>query len=408
MPENIPFAPPRIDQAIIDEVTDTLKSGWITTGPRTKALEKEIQLMTRIEKVLCVNSATAGMELILRFMGIGPGDEVIIPAYTYCATANVVVHCGARPLMVDINPLDGCMDLEAVRRAVSPRTKAIIPVDLAGLPIDYLALRRILEEPEIQALFHPEGEHQQALGRPLIMADAAHSLGARLFGKSPAIHADATVFSFHAVKNLTTAEGGAICLNFPAPFDNEQLYSALNRGSLHGQSKDALAKFGGNSWEYDVLEAGYKCNMPDVLAAIGLVEARRYESETLPRRIAICQRYATLLSAYSWAELPVLADADRISSAHLFLLRIRGIDQTRRNRIIQKIFDSGVSVNVHYKPLPMLSFYKEAGYDMAHYPNATDFFEREITLPVFFDLTDAQQDRVVQVLVSAVETELHD
>ncbi|MBR9922133.1 MAG: DegT/DnrJ/EryC1/StrS family aminotransferase [Bacteroidetes bacterium] len=406
MAEKIPFAPPRIDQAVIDEVTKTLQSGWITTGPRTKALEQEVETMTDVPKVLCVNSATAGMELILRFLGVKSGDEVIVPAYTYCATANVVMHCGARPVMVDINPADGCMDMDAVEKAITAKTKAIMPVDLAGLPVNYAALRRMLEKESIKSLFQPGNDLQAQLGRPLVLADAAHSLGALYQEAAPALLCDAAVYSFHAVKNLTTAEGGAICLHFPEPFDNLEIYKKLNTKSLHGQSKDALAKFGKNAWEYDVSEPGYKCNMPDVLAAIGLVEAKRYLSDTLPKRQKICQEYSNLLSKYDWAELPVLEDENRRSSAHLYLLRIRGIDRAARDRIIQFMFDHDVSVNVHYKPLPMLSFYQSEGYDVQHFPVSLDFFEREITLPVFYDLTETQQQRVIETLAEAVQKEI--
>ena len=401
MAEKIPFAPPRIDDAIIREVTETLQSGWITTGPRTKTLEKKVAELSGVPRCLCVNSATAGMELMLRWFGVGPGDEVIVPAYTYCATANVVMHCGARPVMVDVEADTGLIDPKAVEGALSPKTKAIIPVDLAGLPSDYPALKQLAEKHTDS--FQPGNAIQRKLGRILILADAAHSLGATHSGKPAASFPDVSVFSFHAVKNLTTAEGGAICLNLPAGFDAEELYRQLNTRSLHGQSKDALAKFGKNAWEYDVFEPGYKCNMPDVLAAIGLVEINRYASDTLPRRRAICERYSQLLAPYDWAELPVLEEDQRHSSAHLYLLRIKDIGVDQRNAIIQEIFDADVSVNVHYKPLPMLTYYREAGYDVQHFPVSLDFFEREITLPVFYDLSEAQQDRVVEALINAVE-----
>ncbi|MBK6619728.1 MAG: DegT/DnrJ/EryC1/StrS family aminotransferase [Saprospirales bacterium] len=403
--EKIPFAPPRIDQAIIDEVTETLRSGWITTGPRTKQLEKEIAALTHSPAVLCLGSATAGMELALRWLGIREGDEVIVPAYTYCATANVVVHCGAKPVMVDVLRTDGTLDPGKVAAAITPHTKAIMPVDLGGMPAHYREIGDLIRNPAALKLFSPGSPEQEQLGRIALIADAAHSIGATYRRKPAAEWADATVFSFHAVKNLTTAEGGALCLNFPEPFDNEAIYKTLNRWSLHGQSKDALAKFGGNSWEYDVLEAGYKCNMPDVLAAIGLVEIRRYESDTLPKRRVQFDLYHNLLSGFSWAELPWFATAEKQSSCHLYLLRIRDISLEQRNAIIQRVFDAGVSVNVHYKPLPMLSVYREMGYSMKDYPVSCDFFEREISLPVFYDLSPAQQERVVQVLADAVQAE---
>ena len=400
--DKIPFAPPRIDQAIIDEVTAALQSGWITTGPRTKELEKEIAALAQSPAVLCLGSATAGMELVLRWLGVGPGDEVIVPAYTYCATANVVVHCGAKPVMVDVLPGDGTIDPEKVAAAITPHTKAIMPVDLGGMPANYRELWDLVESPAIKNLFEPRSLVQEQLGRIALVVDAAHSIGASYRRKPAATWGDASVFSFHAVKNLTTAEGGAICLNFPPPFDNSEIYKALNRQSLHGQSKDALAKFGGNAWEYDVLEAGYKCNMPDVLAAIGLVEIKRYRQDTLPKRKEQFARYHKWLQDYDWAELPYYATAEKQSSCHLYLLRIRGIALEQRNAIIERVMAAGVSVNVHYKPLPLLSVYRELGYRMEDYPVSFDFYRREISLPVFYDLTPTQQERVVEVLATAV------
>lgn len=400
--EKIPFAPPRIDQAIIDEVVETLKSGWITTGPRTKQLEKEVAALSGVSAALCLGSATAGMELILRWLGIGEGDEVIVPAYTYCATANVVLHCGATPVMVDVLPGDGTLDPEKVARAITPRTKAIMPVDLGGMPVPYRELWNVILDPEIQHKFTPRTPEQVQLGRIAMIVDAAHSIGAAYRRQPAATFGDAAIFSFHAVKNLTTAEGGAICLNFPQPFDNVAIYQTLNRWSLHGQSKDALAKFGTNAWEYDVMEAGYKCNMPDVLAAIGLTEIRRYASETLPKRRHQFDRYHLLLQDFPWAELPFYATAEKQSSCHLYLLRIRGVSLEQRNEIIREVMEAGVSVNVHYKPLPMLTVYRNLGYSMEDYPVSLDFFNREISLPVFYDLTEAQQDRVVEVLATAV------
>ncbi|MBK8491149.1 MAG: DegT/DnrJ/EryC1/StrS aminotransferase family protein [Saprospirales bacterium] len=401
--DKIPFAPPRIDQAIIDEVTAALQSGWITTGPRTKQLEKEIAARTQSPAVLCLGSATAGMELVLRWLGVGPGDEVIVPAYTYCATANVVVHCGAKPVMVDVLHTDGTIDPEKVAAAITPRTKAIMPVDLGGMPANYRELRDLFQLPAVQSQFQARTPEQEKLGRIALIVDAAHSIGASYRRQPAATYGDATVFSFHAVKNLTTAEGGAVCLNFPPPFDNSEIYKTLNRQSLHGQSKDALAKFGGNAWEYDVLEAGYKCNMPDILAAIGLVEIKRYEEDTLPVRKAQFARYHLLLQDYPWAELPYYATAEKQSSCHLYLLRIRDITLEQRNAIIEKVMEAGVSVNVHYKPLPLLSVYRDMGYTANDYPVSLDFYHREISLPVFYDLTPNQQERVVKVLATAVK-----
>ena len=278
----IPFSPPRIDQKVVDEVTKALLSGWITTGPRTKLFEKEISKYTGSDSTVCFNSATAGMELMLRWFGVGEGDEVIVPAYTYCATANVVVHCGAKPVFVDTLPGSFNFDPERVRLAISERTKVIVPVDVAGIPCDYAGLRSILEEESVKTLFRPNSDYQKKLGRILLLADSAHAFGARYHGKMLGSVADATAFSFHAVKNLTTAEGGAVCLKLPADFDVDEIYKMLTIMSLHGQSKDALAKTQKGAWRYDVLFPGYKCNMTDIQAAIGLVELERYASETIP------------------------------------------------------------------------------------------------------------------------------
>ncbi|MDA8972657.1 MAG: DegT/DnrJ/EryC1/StrS family aminotransferase [Saprospiraceae bacterium] len=401
--KKIPFSPPKMDKAIIDEVVATLNSGWITTGPRTKALEKEVEKLAQVPKVLCVNSCTGGLELMMRWLGIQEGDEVIIPAFTYCATANVVLHCGATPIMVDIKPDDLTIDIEAVKNAITTKTKAIVPVDLGGMPVDYTKLLRVVKSNDIKNQFQPRTDIQKQLNRIAVITDAAHSIGASYLDQPAAKQADITVFSFHAVKNLTTAEGGAICLNLPDSFDLNEIYAKLNSKTVHGQSKDALAKFGKNSWEYDVVEAGYKFNMPDVLAAIGLVEIKRYQNETLTKRKAIFDIYSQLLSKYEWAELPVYKTAEKISSYHLYLLRIKNISLEQRNAIINRIFDAGVSVNVHYKPLPELTLYKKLGYQSKDYPISLDTFHRVITLPVFYDLEKKQVDRVVEVIVEAVE-----
>jgi len=401
--KKIPFSPPKMDQAIVDEVVATLNSGWITTGPRTKALEKEVEKLAQVPRVLCVNSCTGGLELVMRWLGIQPGDEVIVPAFTYCATANVVLHCGATPIMVDVKSDDFTIDIEAVKNAITPKTKAIVPVDLGGMPIDYAELSSLVKSDKIKNQFQPRTDLQKQLNRIAIITDAAHSIGANYQGQPAAKQADVTVFSFHAVKNLTTAEGGAICLNLPDPFDANEIYTKLNTKTVHGQSKDALAKFGKNSWEYDVVEAGYKFNMPDVLAAIGLVEIKRYQADTLTKRKMIFDLYTQLLSKYDWAELPVYETAEKISSYHLYLLRIKNISIEQRNAIINRIFDAGVSVNVHYKPLPELTLYKSMGYESKNYPVSLDTFHRVITLPVFYDLEKEQLERVVEVIVEAVE-----
>ena len=399
----IPFSPPRIDDEIINEVTAALKSGWITTGPRTKQFEKDLSAYNGNPNTLCLNSATAGLEIMLRWFGVKEGDEVILPAYTYSATANVVMHCGAKPVLVDVDPVDFNIDPAKVKAAITTRTKVIMPVDIAGLPCRYDELNAIVKSPEITALFKAEGERQQQLGRIMILSDAAHSLGGTYKGKKTGNQADVTVYSFHAVKNLTTAEGGAIALNFPAPFNNEDIYKYLCIFTLHGQNKDALAKMQKGNWKYDIIEAGYKCNMTDLMAAIGLVELRRYENDTLPRRKAICNYYHQTLTSYPWAELPLLKDDQRETSYHLYQLRIKGITEEQRDAIIQKIFDEDVSVNVHFIPLPRLSFYKNLGYDINNYPVTYDNFSREISLPIFYDLSQEQLKRVTDAVIHSVE-----
>ncbi len=400
----IPFSPPRIDEAIIEEVSNALRSGWITTGPRTKQFELEISEYVHARKTLCVASATAGLELMMRWMGIAEGDEVIIPAYTYCATANVVVHCGATPVMVDTKPGEFNIDSEAIRNAITPKTKAIVPVDIAGWPCDYNAIREIVEDPEIVKQFKAESSIQKKLGRIAIIADSAHGFGAQYQNQPLGSVADITVFSFHAVKNLTTAEGGAICMNLPNGFDVDEIYKELNTLSLHGQSKDALAKSKKGGWRYDVLTPGYKCNMTDIQAAIGLIELRRYKSETLPRRKAICQRYNAAFAGKDWAILPTFTDqSGSESSYHLYQLRIKGATEPVRDAMIQCMADVDIAVNVHFLPLPMLTAYKDLGYDISDYPNTYKQYQNEISLPVYFDLTDDQVDQVAHAIISAYE-----
>lgn len=398
----IPFSPPRVDQRIIDEVVSVLRSGWITTGPRVKEFERRISRYCGHRETLCLNSATAGLELILRWFGVDEGDEVILPAYTYSSTANVVIHCGAKPVMVDIGP-NFNIDIDSVRKAITGRTKVIMPVDFGGFPCDYDAINRLVEEPGIKQLFQPSSGEQNALGRILILSDAAHSLGARYKGKLTGSLTDISVFSFHAVKNLTTAEGGAVALNLPEPFDNRKIYEYLCILSLHGQNKDALAKMQKGNWKYDIIEAGYKCNMTDLSAAIGLVELERYDDDTLRQRKMICNGYQNFFSTLEQFECPVLKDEFRESSYHLYPLRIRNISEEQRDLIIREIFDQDVSVNVHFIPLPLLSYYKSLGYDIKNYPVAYDSFSREISLPVYYDLTPEQLSVVCVAVKSAVE-----
>jgi dTDP-4-amino-4,6-dideoxygalactose transaminase len=395
----IPFSPPRIDEKIIAEVTEALRSGWITTGPRTKKLEQKVAEYVSVPKVVCLNSASAGLELALRWFGVSEGDEVIVPAYTYCATANVVVHCGATPVMVDVNP-DFNINVENIRKAITPKTKVVIPVDFAGFPCDYDEINHLVQEQEIQKMFHPHTDEQKMLGRILVLSDAAHSVGATYKGKRTGALCDITVFSFHAVKNLTTAEGGAICLNLPEPFNHDEIYRTLCIKSLHGQNKDALAKTQLGNWRYDVTEAGFKCNMTDILAAIGLIEIERYDDDMLEKRKAIFDAYSKAFSAYDCFETPVYETEDKTSSYHVYPLRIKGITEEQRDQLMQKIFEQEVTVNVHFIPLPLLSVYKNRGYNIDQYPVAYDNYSREISLPVYYDLNDEQLQRVIDSVIS--------
>jgi dTDP-4-amino-4,6-dideoxygalactose transaminase len=393
----IPFSPPRIDEKNIEAVIEVLKSGWITTGPKTQLFEQKIKTYTGAPEVLCLNSATAGLELVLRWFGVEKGDEVIVPAYTYAATANVVIHCGATPVFVDSAPDHYNLDIEQLESLITDKTKVIIPVDVGGFPCDYDKIFEIVTSEKQVKKFKPQTPEQEKLGRVLILSDAAHSLGAWYKGKRTGILADMTVFSFHAVKNLTTAEGGAICINLPSSFDPSEVYKHLRLLSLHGQSKDALAKLTGN-WEYDILLPGYKYNMTDIQAAIGLVELERYDSDMLPRRKQIFSLYDLFLQQNSSIKTPLYKDEIRETSYHLYQIQIPGITEEKRNEYIKKIMDKGVSVNVHFKPLPMMSFYKTQGYQIQHYPNAYRLYAQEISLPVYYTLTDEQVSMVSETL----------
>jgi dTDP-4-amino-4,6-dideoxygalactose transaminase len=400
----IPFSPPRIDQKIIDAVIETLRSGWITTGPKTKLFEKKLTEFCGNKETICVNSATAGLELILRWFGVKEGDEVIVPAYTYSATANVVVHCGARPVFVDIQN-DFNIDVKKVKEAITPKTKVIMPVDFGGWPCDYDALNELVKKNDIQKLFQPVSSEQKKLGRILILSDSAHSIGAIYKGRRTGSLTDISVFSFHAVKNLSTAEGGAIALNLPDPFNNREIYESLCIKSLHGQNKDALSKLTAGSWKYDILEAGYKMNMTDIQAAIGLIELERYDSDMLVRRKAICQSYASAFKNKEWAIVPIQENSilQTQSSFHLFPLRIKGINESVRDQIILSLAEKGVSVNVHFIPVPMMSFYRSLGYDIDDFPNTFTQYENEISLPVYYDLKNDQVKIVIDAVINAVE-----
>lgn len=398
----ISFSPPRIDQKIIDEVVDTLKSGWITTGPKTLKFENNLTDYCGHKATVCVSAATPGISLILSWMGIGEGDEVIIPAYTYCATGNVVVHSGAKLVMVDVNEDDFNINNQKVREAITERTKVIMPVDIGGLPCDYNELYEIVNDPEIKKLYSPKNDLEKQLGRIAIISDSAHSIGATYHRKKAGSLADISVFSFHAVKNLSTAEGGAIALNLPAPFDNEEIRKKLKTMSLHGQSKDAFSKMQIGAWQYDVIESGFKCNMTDIQASMGLVELARYQ-ENLDRRKAIMQGYHKGFEKYSWAKLPVFETENKVGSFHLYLLRINGINEDQRNLIIQEISKKEVAVNVHYMPLPMLTAFKSQ-FNICDFGQTYRNFACEISLPVYFNLTDEQVAQVIDAVVTSVET----
>ena len=399
----IPFSPPRIDQKVIDEVVDTLKSGWITTGPKTKEFERRLTAYCGNKATLAVNSNTVGLEVVLRWFGVQEGDEVIVPAYTYCATANVIVHCGAKPVMVDVNADDFDVCLEKVREAITDKTKVIMPVDLGGMPCAYDELFELVEAEDVKTLFQAKTEEQGKLGRILILSDSAHSIGAEYKGRKAGCLADVSVFSFHAVKNLTTAEGGAIMLNLPEPFDNEEVYRYLCTYTLHGQNKDALAKTKKGAWRYDVLVSGFKGNMTDIMASIGLVELSRYEDDTLHYRKCIYDQYTDAFARYRWAELPIYETEDRKSSYHVYCLRVKGITEQQRDEIIQRIFDKDVSVNVHFQPLPLLSAFKNKGYKIEDYPVAYDNYCREISVPVWYGLSEEMVKTVIDAVICSVE-----
>ncbi|MBQ9357687.1 MAG: DegT/DnrJ/EryC1/StrS family aminotransferase [Prevotella sp.] len=398
----IPFSPPYIDDSIIAEVTDTLRSGWITTGPKVKALEQEIQNLSGAGRVLCVNSWTTGAIMTLRWLGVKAGDEVIVPAYTYCATALAVLWAGATPVMVDSGD-DLNISVDAIRRAITPRTKAIIPVDIAGWPCDYAAIMALVKEPEVVALFQPTSPVMERMGRITVINDSAHSIGSRFSGRFSGSETDIAIFSLHAVKNVTTAEGGAICLNMPAPFDNNQLYDELRLKSLNCQTKDAFTKSKAGGWRYDIVGMGMKANMADVNAAIGLAQIRQYD-KMLARRKNIFQTYDDAFSKQPWGLLPSSCDGCRESSYHVYALRIKGISEEQRDEIISLVSQQQVAVNVHFTPLPMLTLFRDMGYRIEDYPQAYANYAHEISLPCYPQLTDEQVQFVVKTVVETVNT----
>ncbi len=374
------FSPPDISQKEIDEVVDTLKSGWITTGPKTKQFEKEITYYCHSAKTVCLNSATACMELVLRLFDIGPGDEVITSAYTYTATASVILHCGATPVLVDVKPNEFNINPFEIEKAITEKTKVIMPVDIGGMPADYDEIYEIVEK--YKNKFHAKkGTYQERLGRILILADAAHSFGAEYKGKKTGNVADFTSYSFHAVKNLTTAEGGAITWKNNEKFDDEIIYKELMLLALHGQNKDALAKMKAGAWQYDIAMPGYKCNMTDINAAIGLAQLRRYDNEILTKKDLINSWYRKYLKDIPNIIFPEFETEDKKSCKHLYALRLKNADINKRNEIIQKLAEKGIATNVHFQPLPLLTAYRNLGYKMEDYPNAYEMFAGEISLP---------------------------
>ena len=395
---NIPFSPPDMTEAEANEVREAILSGWITTGPRTKEFERLIAICCQTKKAVALNSATAAMELTLRVLGVGPSDEVIVPAYTYTATASVVHHVGAKIVMVDVAPGSFEIDYDSIADAITERTKVVMPVDLGGVMCDYDRVFAAVESK--RELFRPANDIQKAFGRVVVLADAAHAFGARRHDRMCGEVAGFTSFSFHAVKNLTTAEGGAITWKSIPGIDDEWLYKQYQLLSLHGQSKDALAKTQLGAWEYDIVAPDYKCNMTDISAAIGLVQIRRY-AELLHRRRQIVERYNEALKDCNVQVLNHYGD-DHQSSGHLYLVRLLGKDSEYRNEVIRKMAERGIACNVHYKPLPMMTAYKNLGFDIKDYPNAYRQFENEVTLPLHTRLTDEDVEYVIGNFVDVV------
>ena len=399
---NIPFSPPDISEEEIAEVIDALKSGWITTGPKTKLFEKEIAEYCNTSRVVCLNSATACMELTLRLLGIGQGDEVITTAYTYTASASVIDHVGAKIVMVDCGKDSFHIDYDAIEDAITEKTKAIIPVDIAGVMCDYERIFKAVNNKK--EIFKPSNEIQKAIGRVVVLADAAHSFGASYKGKMAGEVADFTSFSFHAVKNLTTAEGGAVTWKDIEGIDNEEIYREFMLLSLHGQSKDALAKTKLGAWEYDIVYPAYKCNMTDIMAAIGLVQLKRYK-ELLERRKEIIGKYD---EAMKNLDIQVLQHygKDFSSSGHLYLVRLNGKDEKDRNRIIEEMAERGIATNVHYKPLPMHTAYKNLGFDIKDYPNSYKQYKNEITLPLHTLLGDEDVKYIIECTQELIDDKI--
>ena len=396
---NIPISPPDISEEEINEVIDTLKSGWITTGPKTKELERRLSEFTDTPKTVCLNSATAALELTLRVLGIGEGDEVIVPAMTYTASCSVIYHVGAKAVIVDIAEDSHEMDYDVLADAITENTKAIIPVDLAGIPCDYDKIFEVVESKK--HLFKANSEYQEKLGRVAVVADGAHALGSTYKGKKIGSVADFTTFSFHAVKNFTTAEGGSVTWKENENFDNEELYREYQIYSLHGQTKDALAKTKAGSWEYDIVIPGYKCNLTDIAASIGVVQLDRYP-KLLERRENIISQYN---KGFEGTRITALShnSEDYKSCGHLYITHVEGATFEQRGEIIVKMAERGISCNVHYKPLPLLTAYKNLGFDIENYPNAYNYYVKEITLPLHTRLSDEDVAVIIENFKEIVE-----
>jgi len=395
--KKIPFSPPDIREEDIKLVVETLKSGWITTGPKVREFEKKIALYCGSEKAICLNSATAGLELVLRMFDIGPGDEVITTPYTFAATSNVIVHTGAKPVFVDVKKESFHIDPEGIEKAISSRTKAIIPVDIGGFPCDYDEIYHVLKSK--RKYRGKRGTLQNCFDRPIIIADSAHSFGASYKGKKIGNITDFTVFSFHAVKNLTTAEGGAITFNSFQGLSSEEIYKRLSLLSLHGQSKDAYSKYTGNSWRYTIEIAGYKCNMTDIAASLGLSQLNRYDTEILPSRKRIFEQYINLLKNDERFTLPY---SNEFPSYHLFMLRIKNIKEKERDEIIKKMAEKNIFLNVHFIPVVMQPAYIKMGYNIKDFPNTYEMYRNEISLPVYTGLSSEDIELVCSNLKDCI------
>ena len=398
----ITFSPPDITEREIAEVVDTLRSGWITTGPKTKKFENEIAEYCGTIKAVALNSATAAMELALRLFDIGEGDEVITSAYTYTASASVVYHCGAKIILADTKKGEFNIDPKEIEKLITPRTKAIIPVDIAGLPADYTEIFEVVEKK--RNIFNAKkGTYQEKLGRILVLADSAHSFGSSYKGKKIGSVADITSFSFHAIKNLTTAEGGALTWNLPENFDDEEIYKELMLLALHGQNKDALAKLKAGAWKYDIVMPGYKCNMTDIMASIGLVQLQRYDGEILKKKEELVSYYEKYLGDLTdKIELPIFKNDIKESCKHLYMIRLKNQDEEKRNEVIAKLGENDIATNVHFQPLPLLTAYKKLGFKIEDYPNAYNQYKNEISLPLHDFLTEDDIKYIINKLKDSI------